>query len=106
MSWLPDMSYVDTATAYDCWAQVYDTDGNFLQALDSMEMDFLLSRLFSLLKLDKPWKVVDLDCGTGRNTLPLLSFPDLQIMALDAGSLRREDQRRETTVVPSSPCAI
>lgn len=67
--------YLDTASAYDLWASVYDTDGNFLQALDSIEMKMLLPRAMSMLtdtQNDSPTtkiKAVDLGCGTGRNTL-------------------------------------
>jgi len=81
----PQVRYLDTATAYDLWSSVYDTDGNFLQALDSIEMQALLPRAMSLLQprsqsngaeprsqSDTGIKAVDLGCGTGRNTLQLL----------------------------------
>ncbi|KAK5322946.1 hypothetical protein LTR70_003567 [Exophiala xenobiotica] len=77
--------YLDTATAYDLWSSVYDTDGNFLQALDSIEMQTLLPRAMSLLQAqfqaedrkqaNRNIKAVDLGCGTGRNTLQLLEVP-------------------------------
>ncbi|KAJ9659943.1 hypothetical protein H2198_002833 [Neophaeococcomyces mojaviensis] len=91
--------YMDTATAYDLWSEVYDTDGNFLQALDTIQMRTLLPRAASLLsetpqsmpqnqpKEDSTtlsWKAVDLGCGTGRNTLGLLDIPSIgEIVALD-----------------------
>lgn len=81
----PQVRYLDTATAYDLWSSVYDTDGNFLQALDSIEMQALLPRAISSLQprsqsnslesrsqSDTGLKAVDLGCGTGRNTLQLL----------------------------------
>lgn len=75
--------YLDTASTYDLWAQHYDNDGNFLTALDSSEMVTLLPQLLSLIKTPKPWKLVDLGCGTGRNTLRLLDVPETKIVALD-----------------------
>lgn len=73
----PAVRYLSTAQAYDLWAAVYDTDGNFLQALDTIEMKTLMPRLLALLENDalrfpRPWKLVDLGCGTGRNTAALL----------------------------------
>ncbi|KAK3328672.1 cyclopropane-fatty-acyl-phospholipid synthase [Cercophora scortea] len=85
----PAVRYLDTASAYDLWSAVYDTDNNFLQALDTLEMQSLLPQLFSNLTstLPKPWKVVDLGCGTGRNTTHLLSIPEVkEIIALDLSS--------------------
>jgi len=80
-----NIRYIDTAEAYDLWSSVYDTDGNFLQALDTIEMQTLLPRAISLLssepqpdKAQSPMntglKAVDLGCGTGRNTLQLLPY--------------------------------
>ncbi|OAT07728.1 methyltransferase small domain-containing protein [Blastomyces gilchristii SLH14081] len=72
------IQYMDTIDAYDRWAEVYDTDGNFLQALDTLEMQSLLPRFHSLLETNKNGnnddvgpKLIDLGCGTGRNTVPL-----------------------------------
>jgi len=79
--------YLDTATAYDLWSEVYDTDGNFLQALDNIEMPMLLLRAISLIKFedgnfdterDPEIKAVDLGCGTGRNMLRLLEAPEIR----------------------------
>ncbi|KAL9578041.1 MAG: hypothetical protein Q9212_005980 [Teloschistes hypoglaucus] len=67
--------------AYDQWAATYDTDGNFLQALDSIMMDELLPRFFSLLP-PRP-SVVDLGSGTGRNTCRLMQFREADIVGLD-----------------------
>jgi len=64
--------YLETTEAYDLWSEVYDTDGNFLQALDTIEMRTLLPKFLSLLSMPRTWKLVDVGCGTGRNTLQLL----------------------------------
>ncbi|KAK0719492.1 putative methyltransferase [Lasiosphaeris hirsuta] len=77
------IKYLDTATAYDLWSSVYDTDSNFLQALDSLEMISLLPRLTFLIASPKPWKLVDLGCGTGRNTVHLVTLPDVEVVGLD-----------------------
>ncbi|KAK3325129.1 methyltransferase [Apodospora peruviana] len=101
--------YLDTATAYDLWSEVYDTDNNFLQALDSIEMQSLLPKLVSALEqsLPKPWKVVDLGCGTGRNTVHIVTLPDVaEIFALDLSpkmlDIARKRLENNTTAVPSN----
>jgi 2-polyprenyl-3-methyl-5-hydroxy-6-metoxy-1,4-benzoquinol methylase len=78
--------YLDTTAAYDLWSEVYDTDGNFLQALDSLEMQTLLPRFLSHIATPQPWKFVDLGCGTGRNTLKLLHLRGSTVIGLDASS--------------------
>ncbi|KAM7188956.1 S-adenosyl-L-methionine-dependent methyltransferase [Naviculisporaceae sp. PSN 640] len=89
----PEIKYVDTASAYDLWSTVYDTDNNFLQNLDTIEMKSLFPKLISILNsatsatvLAKPWRFVDLGCGTGRNTAHLVTLPPTdvsEIYALD-----------------------
>lgn len=76
--------YLDTTAAYDLWSEVYDTDGNFLQALDTIEMRRLLPQFLSHVSNTTPWKIVDLGCGTGRNTTALLQIPHCAIVGLDA----------------------
>lgn len=76
--------YVNVTAAYDLWSEVYDVDGNFLQALDTIEIRSLLPELLSHISAPSPWKVVDLGCGTGRNTLPLLKIPNSTVVGLDA----------------------
>ncbi|KAK4861528.1 hypothetical protein LT330_003563 [Penicillium expansum] len=77
--------YMDTVEAYDKWAEVYDTDGNFLQRLDTIEMRSLLPQFIDRVSKrfqqslpeseteTTPPSLVDLGCGTGRNTIQLLS---------------------------------
>ncbi|KAI1739579.1 putative methyltransferase [Xylaria scruposa] len=76
--------YLPTNEAYDRWAEVYDSDGNFLQALDDQELKTLFPRFTTLIKSPKPWRVVDLGCGTGRNTALLLGIHKCEIIALDS----------------------
>lgn len=52
---------------------MYDTDGNFLQRLDTLELETLLPFFLSQVQhSESPPKIVDLGCGTGRNTLSLV----------------------------------
>ncbi|KAI0152066.1 S-adenosyl-L-methionine-dependent methyltransferase [Hypoxylon sp. NC0597] len=77
--------YLPTNEAYDRWAAVYDTDGNFLQALDTIELKTLFPQFLELITSPKPWRIVDLGCGTGRNTALLLTVPDIkEVAALDS----------------------
>lgn len=94
--------YLDTTAAYDLWSDVYDTDGNFLQALDTIEMKSLLPRMLSELETSAQWKIVDLGCGTGRNTAALLNVPNTRIVALDAspGMLKVAKQRLQDEKLP------
>ncbi|KAL2042507.1 hypothetical protein N7G274_005000 [Stereocaulon virgatum] len=85
--------YLDTPTAYDLWSEVYDTDGNILQALDTIEMRSLLPKFLSQIPFPQPWKLVDLGCGTGRNYLQLLDVPGATILGLDTSSKMLEIAR-------------
>ncbi|KAI1375722.1 methyltransferase small domain protein [Hypoxylon crocopeplum] len=77
--------YLPTNEAYDRWAAVYDTDGNFLQALDTVELKTLFPEFLQSITSPKPWRIVDLGCGTGRNTSILLAVPDIEeVIALDS----------------------
>jgi SAM-dependent methyltransferase len=79
------VTYLSTLEAYDKWASVYDTDGNVLQAIDDEEVMRMLPQVLSLLPSDlkRPPKILDLGCGTGRNTLKLLGIPGAEIYGLD-----------------------
>jgi SAM-dependent methyltransferase len=76
--------HLPTTEAYDRWAEVYDSDGNFLQAMDDLELKTLFPRFLSSIPSPKPWRMVDLGCGTGRNTALLLGISETEIIALDA----------------------
>ncbi|OAP57894.1 hypothetical protein AYL99_08632 [Fonsecaea erecta] len=84
----PTIRYLSTTKAYDLWSAVYDTDGNFLQALDTIEMKILIPRMLKILEnqaaCSRPWTLVDLGCGTGRNTAALLEVEDASsVVGLD-----------------------
>lgn len=77
--------YLPTNEAYDRWAEVYDSDGNFLQALDDIELKTLFPRFLAAIQSPKPWRLLDLGCGTGRNTALLLGVHSAaEVIALDA----------------------
>lgn len=79
------VKYLPTTEAYDRWAAVYDTDGNFLQALDDLELRTLFPTFEAALQAaPRPLKLVDLGCGTGRNTVHLLGVKGATVVALDA----------------------
>ncbi|PLB43534.1 putative methyltransferase [Aspergillus steynii IBT 23096] len=98
------VEYVETVEAYNRWAEVYDTDGNFLQALDTIEMSRLLPTFLSRAASTNSRKLVDLGCGTGRNTLQLakLATPGTEIVGVDASpgmlEVARQTIRKETSV--------
>ena len=86
--------YLDPTAAYDLWSAVYDTDGNILQALDTIEMRLLLPDLLSRLPHQQAWKIVDLGCGTGRNSMQVLDVPEATIICLDASPKMLEIAKR------------
>ncbi|KAI4230215.1 MAG: hypothetical protein L6R36_000180 [Xanthoria steineri] len=73
--------YKPTVQVYNQWAATYDTDGNFLQKLDTMMLDEIMPYLFDILP-HAP-KLIELGCGTGRNTVRLQSVRGASIWALD-----------------------
>ena len=122
--------YINTTAAYDQWASVYDTDGNFLQALDTIEMRALFPTFLD--ELDKAFptssegstsrkdgpssgeeptpplrnparrKIVDLGCGTGRNTTALLPLLNTEIIALDASPGMLDVARKRIQAIQST----
>ncbi|MCJ1445788.1 MAG: hypothetical protein MMC23_006293 [Stictis urceolatum] len=93
------VSYLPTNDAYARWAATYDSDGNALQALDDDELTTLLPSFLSLLTptpqpgstdptapapTSAPPLIIDLGCGTGRNTAKLLAVPNAHVLGLDS----------------------
>ncbi|MCJ1316011.1 hypothetical protein MMC15_001331 [Xylographa vitiligo] len=79
--------HLPTTAAYDRWAPVYDHDANPLQALDDLQLSTLLPEFLDLIPRStqkSTIKIVDLGCGTGRNTLKLLPVPNIHVVGLDA----------------------
>ncbi|KAF3160115.1 hypothetical protein TWF225_007964 [Orbilia oligospora] len=70
--------HLPTSQAYDLWSQVYDTDGNVLQQLDDIYISTTLPRLVT-----PDCTVVELGCGTGRNTLKLIEYGAGRVLAVD-----------------------
>jgi SAM-dependent methyltransferase len=71
------VQHIATQEAYDQWASVYDSDGNMLQAIDDIELEVLLPQFFGQVQMRagaSTISLLDLGCGTGRNTAKLLSF--------------------------------
>ncbi|KAF2137508.1 uncharacterized protein K452DRAFT_291555 [Aplosporella prunicola CBS 121167] len=100
--------HMDTTAAYDAWAPVYDTDGNILQKVDDIELEKTLPVFLDMVKAtaeESPkdaYKIVDLGCGTGRNTRKLLQHKwklprgaTIDIVGVDAspGMLARADEK-------------
>ncbi|MCJ1382010.1 hypothetical protein MMC17_005122 [Xylographa soralifera] len=92
--------HLPTTAAYDRWAPVYDHDDNPLQALDDLELSTLLPEFLALIPRSphKPTiKIIDLGCGTGRNTLKLLSRPNTHVVGLDASPKMLDIARQRCT---------
>ncbi|KAG9231832.1 S-adenosyl-L-methionine-dependent methyltransferase [Amylocarpus encephaloides] len=75
---------VTTLDLYERWAEVYDTDGNILQAIDDLLLPDLLSQALPLLPSDGSITITELGCGTGRNTVKLLLLPGPKISTINA----------------------
>jgi SAM-dependent methyltransferase len=71
------VQHIATQEAYDQWASVYDSDGNMLQAVDDIELATLLPQFINRVLTEANTSTIsllDLGCGTGRNTEKLLNF--------------------------------
>lgn len=84
--WWNSIKSIDT----DLYKQVYDTDGNFLQALDTLEMNVLVPTFLSLVEQSPSSgnrKFIDLGCGTGRNTIAIIrEAPEAHVIGLEPSS--------------------
>ncbi|KAK6442872.1 hypothetical protein LTR95_000887 [Oleoguttula sp. CCFEE 5521] len=86
------MAAANTSTnnLYRQWASTYDTDGNILQAVDDLQLVNQLPSFVQTLRSsrsDGRLRVLDLGCGTGRNTKRLLLTPSsvpLEVTGIDA----------------------
>jgi SAM-dependent methyltransferase len=99
---------------YNRWANVYDTDGNILQAIDETLLPALLSNAHKYLSTttSSPITIIELGCGTGRNTVKLID-PRLlsvgnkvkEIYALDfsPGMLEVAKKRCSDLLLSSNP---
>jgi SAM-dependent methyltransferase len=65
---------------------VYDIDGNILQSIDDLLLPGLLDEAIALYSPSSPIVVTEVGCGTGRNTVKLLSVPQskAEISAVNA----------------------
>lgn len=71
------VQHISTQDAYDQWASIYDSDGNMLQSIDDLELTTLLPNFLAEVSSsvqNQDISVLDLGCGTGRNTAKLLSY--------------------------------
>ena len=77
------IEHLSTREGYDRWAEVYDTDGNPLIALEEPEVDRLLGPV-------RDRAVLDVGCGTGRHAVRLAAA-GARVTAVDfsAEMLRR-----------------
>lgn len=110
-------SAVSTLDLYDQWAPTYDTDGNVLQAVDDLQMRDMIPHFVNIISQTtrvsgdtRPLRVLDLGCGTGRNTLRLLqaSWPcAVEIVGWDASQTMLDvaSQKCASAVAQSSASA-
>ncbi|KAH8725919.1 S-adenosyl-L-methionine-dependent methyltransferase [Phaeosphaeriaceae sp. PMI808] len=71
------VQHIATQEAYDQWASIYDNDGNMLQAVDDIELTSMLPKFLTQVQNSvstSAISLIDLGCGTGRNTEKLLLF--------------------------------
>ncbi|KAB8346115.1 hypothetical protein FH972_023163 [Carpinus fangiana] len=92
------IDYLPNVEAYDKWAASYDSDGNILQAIDTLALQTslfpaLLKHIAPPFALatgqanPDPLRIIDLGCGTGRATLTLLGALSSQSPQPQDGSM-------------------
>lgn len=81
-----------TTAFYDAWSMTYDTDRNVLQMVD----DALIIELLPTLIPNAPITLLDLGCGTGRNTQKLCAAlpPGSTLIAVDASPAMLEGAKK------------
>ncbi len=119
------VQHIPTQAAYDQWASIYDIDGNMLQAIDDLELQTLLRDFLFQVKqsaaTEHEVRVLDLGCGTGRNTKKLVQYDwngkNVEITGLDFSqgmldvaakklslSLEEKDQQRVRSRLECCDC--
>jgi len=104
---------VPTDQLYEQWASTYDTDGNVLQAVDDVQLRRLLPDFVRLTCANKDstaiasgaLKILDLGCGTGRNTRKLLQADwdiDINLVGWDGSLAMLDIAKTKCEAVPSS----
>jgi malonyl-CoA O-methyltransferase len=79
----PESPFVPVRDGYDRWAEIYDSDGNPLIALEERYFDPLVGPVAGLA-------VLDLGCGTGRQALrPAAAGADVTAIDVSEGMLAR-----------------
>ncbi len=95
------------------YTQVYDTDGNILQAIDDVLLPPLLDQALRLLSSSSPIIITELGCGTGRNTAKLLlpsipsnaSIKEIKALDLSEGMLVVAKRRCEALLASMASSA-
>ncbi|KAG0131622.1 S-adenosyl-L-methionine-dependent methyltransferase, partial [Tuber indicum] len=96
---------IPTVDAYNQWAEVYDHDGNILQLQDNEAFDAIVP---GLLSTRPPSRILDLGCGTGRNTAKLYrSLPEAtEIVAMDVSERMMSKAKARIAAEPQRDVVI
>jgi SAM-dependent methyltransferase len=101
---------IPTDQLYEHWASTYDTDGNVLQACDDVQLQSLLPKFVRSTRINnypaaQTLQILDLGCGTGRNTRKLLQADwdaDVNLVGWDVSQAMLEIAKTKCDVVPKS----
>ncbi|KAJ2932133.1 hypothetical protein H1R20_g4956, partial [Candolleomyces eurysporus] len=63
--------YTTNVDLYDGWASTYDTDGNILPMVDDLVFNERIVPLLLSSSASGPKRVLEIGCGTGRNTVKI-----------------------------------